>query len=396
MTNETLDPQEKGNILIVDDTPENLRLLSNLLEQQGYLVRPALNGTLALKTAELNPPDLVLLDVNMPDMNGYEVCRRLKANPRLADIPVLFISALNETIDKIKAFGVGGIDYVTKPFQFEEVEARVRTHLEIRRLRVRLENHNAHLEDLVKERTRELEVAKGRLAILDKAKSDFLRMIAHELRTPLNGLLGISELLFEECKGSTAVTEYRELFAQARLRMMALLDDAMLLTQIEVENEQFSTETTSLALAFKCAVHNAETAANFQSVSFGAIPDGLGTVMGKTTFIIKALQALLETSIKFSSNGGAIAISHTQESGMIALHLDSAGRSIPDEVLSRFFEVLGVSESITVGGDLGLGPTLAERIISLFGGKVTVENLAPVGMRLTVCLKQAHSPVGGQ
>ncbi|HBF34281.1 TPA: hypothetical protein DDW35_06930 [Candidatus Sumerlaeota bacterium] len=381
--------EHKGSILVVDDAAENLRLLCSLLEQQGYQVRPALNGNLALKTAELHPPDLILLDINMPDMNGYEVCCRLKSNPNLSDIPVVFISALNETIDKVKAFGVGAVDYVTKPFQFEEVEARVRTHVEIRKLRQRQQEHNEHLEELVNERTQELEMAKARLAILDKAKSDFLRLIAHELRTPLNGLLGISELLFDECKNNQTASDYHEVFMQARQRMMTLLDDAMLLTQIEVENAHFSTETTPLALVLKCALHNTESLANFQGVSLGAIPEGLGTVMGETTLMIKALQSLLETAIRFSTKGNCVDISPTWESNDLLLRLDSDGASVPDDVLSRFFDVLGVGESITLGGDLGLAPALAERIISLFGGKVTVENRKPNGLRLTVRLKPA-------
>ena len=124
-------------------------------------------GRLALAAAEAEPPDLILLDINMPDMNGYEVCERLKTHPQLKDIPVLFISALNETLDKVKAFALGGLDYITKPFQVEEVEARVRTHLELRRMQ-------RDLEGLVNLRTRQLAEAKGRLAILDKTKSDFL------------------------------------------------------------------------------------------------------------------------------------------------------------------------------------------------------------------------------
>ena len=130
---------ENSNILVVDDTPANLALLANLLKERGCRVRPVPNGKLALKVIEIDPPDLILLDINMPEMDGYEVCRRLKADTRFSDIPIIFISALSETIDKVKAFSSGGVDYVTKPFQFEEVEARVRTHLKLRRYQLFLE-----------------------------------------------------------------------------------------------------------------------------------------------------------------------------------------------------------------------------------------------------------------
>lgn len=128
-----------GDILIVDDTPENLRLLSAMLTQQGYEVRSVIDGTTALMGIEAQPPDLILLDINMPEMSGYEVCQRLKANPALQSIPVIFISALNEAIDKVKAFAIGGSDYITKPFQVEEVLARIENQLTIRRLNRRLE-----------------------------------------------------------------------------------------------------------------------------------------------------------------------------------------------------------------------------------------------------------------
>jgi adenylate cyclase len=135
----------RDNILVVDDTPNNLRLLSTLLMEQGYEVGKAINGQMALKSAQAAPPDLILLDINMPEMNGYEVCSLLKANPQTRDIPVIFISALDEVLDKVKAFSVGGVDYITKPFQSEEVLARVRTHLNIQALQnaLRLEQEKS-------------------------------------------------------------------------------------------------------------------------------------------------------------------------------------------------------------------------------------------------------------
>lgn len=128
-----------GDILIVDDTLDNLRLLSAMLSRQGYEVRSVIDGTTALMGIEAQPPDLILLDINMPQMNGYEVCQRLKANPARRSIPVIFITALNEAIDKVKAFEIGGSDYVTKPFQVEEVLARIEHQLTIRRLNRQIE-----------------------------------------------------------------------------------------------------------------------------------------------------------------------------------------------------------------------------------------------------------------
>lgn len=139
----------KRNILVVDDTPDNLRLLSTMLTEQGYEVGKALNGQIALRAAQTAPPDLILLDINMPNMNGYEVCEHLKADQRTQSIPVIFISALDEVWDKVKAFKLGGVDYITKPFQAEEVLARVQTHLNIQALQNALRQEQEKSERLL-------------------------------------------------------------------------------------------------------------------------------------------------------------------------------------------------------------------------------------------------------
>ena len=137
----------RGNVLIVDDTPANLQVLSGMLKDNGYKVRPAPSGKLALQGARGETPDLILLDITMPEMDGYEVCRHLKSDEKLNGVPVIFISALSETLDKVKAFAVGGVDYITKPFQMEEVLARVETHLKLSRLQHELEHNNLKLEE---------------------------------------------------------------------------------------------------------------------------------------------------------------------------------------------------------------------------------------------------------
>lgn len=147
------------NILIVDDTPANLQMLSDMLREHGYKVRPVSSGKLALQAAIASPPDLILLDITMPELDGYEVCERLKAQENLRDIPVIFISALNETMDKVKAFSVGGIDYLTKPFHIEEVEARISTHLKLRTFQVEMERHNHHLQLMVTDQVKEISEA---------------------------------------------------------------------------------------------------------------------------------------------------------------------------------------------------------------------------------------------
>ena len=169
---------------MVDDTPANLELLSGMLKGRGYKVRAAISGKLALQAARNDAPDLILLDINMPEMNGYEVCAELKSDEKLKDIPVIFLSALTETMDKVKAFGLGGVDYITKPFQFEEVEARVETHLKLRRQKNQLEeNFNEQRE-------------------LKELRDNLVNLLIHDLRPPLTSICGQLELIKEKEKAA--------------------------------------------------------------------------------------------------------------------------------------------------------------------------------------------------
>lgn len=159
LTKPDSDSGPPANILVVDDTPANLQVLTGMLKDRGYKVRPVPSGKLALLAAGREPPDLILLDINMPEMNGYEVCKLLKNDERLSRIPVIFISALTEQIDKVKAFATGGVDYLTKPFQMEELHARVETHLKLRRLQAELEATNAQLAAVNQRMSRDLKAA---------------------------------------------------------------------------------------------------------------------------------------------------------------------------------------------------------------------------------------------
>jgi PAS domain S-box-containing protein len=194
----------KANILIIDDTPDNLTLLSAMLVAQGYKVRSVTKGTTGLRGAQAVPPDLILLDVNMPEMNGYEVCQRLKDDNRTRDIPVIFISALDDVLDKVQAFTVGGVDYITKPFQVAEVLARVENHLALRRLQLQLQSQNSQLADEIRQRRQvEERFAKAfrsspsPIAIATLAENRFVEVNPSFLR--------ISGYELEEVIGHTAV-----------------------------------------------------------------------------------------------------------------------------------------------------------------------------------------------
>ncbi|MFB2893101.1 EAL domain-containing protein [Aerosakkonemataceae cyanobacterium BLCC-F50] len=192
---------QKEDILIVDDTAENLRLLSSFLVNEGYNVRKALTGQMALTAMDTVLPDLILLDIMMPVMDGYEVCEKLKSNPKTAEIPVIFLSALNDAFDKVKAFTVGGADYITKPFQFEEVLARVRIQLALKAAKQQNQKLNAELEARVKERTYQLQAVieelKREIQERKLLQTKLLNMALHDALTGLPNRAFFMEQLVE-------------------------------------------------------------------------------------------------------------------------------------------------------------------------------------------------------
>ncbi|MBN2004004.1 MAG: hybrid sensor histidine kinase/response regulator [Anaerolineae bacterium] len=232
----------QASILVVDDTRANLRFLAEVLSQQGYAVRPVLNGAMALASVEAKTPDLILLDIMMPDMDGYEVCARFKADPDTADIPIIFLSALNEVADKVRAFAVGGVDYITKPFQVEEVLARVATHLALRDLQKRLEEQNACLEEEIVERKRAEAILRQYACNLEASNAEldaFAHTVAHDLKTPVTALLGFSTLLerrFDQLP-EDVVRERLHLITQTGHKMTDIINELLLLASVRKMDE---------------------------------------------------------------------------------------------------------------------------------------------------------------
>ncbi len=358
--------QKAANILIVDDKPANLLLLEKMLAGRGYRPRPVLSGASALREARWEPPDLILLDINMPEMDGYELCRQLKADATLKDIPVIFISALNETMDKVKAFRVGGVDYLTKPFQLEEVHARVDTHLNIHKLQRQLLDHNGSLEALVAQRTSELAQAYERCRELSRLKDDFLRMVSHEMRTPANGVLGIGALLLDLCPASSERTLYDSLFQQSSLRLRNLIEDASMIAMIEkqtVSNEAVASFTELLA----------EVTESLPEIQLTLEPSALSESFypkGDGRLLTRALKSMIILSTYFSRSRESARMTGTVTDQVLRVRLDLDALALSAEQLLEFFEIESRVRSGSSAESLGLAPVVAHRIISAFGGSL--------------------------
>ena len=267
----------RQSILIVDDTPANLRLLSEILADQDFMVRPVMDGALAISAAQIAPPDLILLDIMMPGMSGYEVCKRLKADEQTQNIPIIFISAKHEVLDKVKAFSLGAVDYVTKPFQPEEVLARVTTHLALRNLQKHLEEKNAALADTLEhlKATQEQLIMREKMAAL----GHLIAGVAHEINTPLGAIQASIDNITNALEGS--IHQLPRLFQRLSLERQA---GFLSLVQFALDNrenlssrEARQTKRTLKKELAASGVPNGDTMANML-VNMGVHRNGTGTV----------------------------------------------------------------------------------------------------------------------
>lgn len=411
--------RESARILIVDDTIKNIQVLGSVLKEQGYHLSVAQNGLEAIEILEDSNPDLILMDIMMPKMDGYEACRRIKENPATKDIPLIFLTAKTESTDIVQGFEMGGVDYVTKPFNQAELLSRVGAHIQLHRqareleenyLQIKelrrkeqqyqkyIENENVRLDEQVRKRTHELheahhelQVAMGQLEKLDEAKNDFLKLIAHELRTPLHGMGAVELLISSDLTGELDVEELKNIFRVSYHKLLEIVEHARTLTELKVGVNKDRSRVISYPLVVDNAIFQSTAFADARKIVIEMIGGNHVMVAGCDAELSMAFQALIDTAIRFSDGSNPVEVSWKVADDLVRLEVDSTGYKVPSKYLSNVFDVMSISESIFPGGDFGLGPAVAKQIMQLHGGTVSIENREDEGVRLMAEIAKANS-----
>ena len=367
----------RANILIVDDVPNNLRLLSNMLTGQGYEVRSAISGPMAIKSVQAALPDVILMDINMPEMNGYEVCEYLKAHEQTADIPVIFLSALSETLDKVKAFSVGGVDYITKPFHIEEVIARVENHLAIRSLQKKLQASEAETRRaLAKEKE------------LNRLKSEFVAMVSHDFRTPLTSIQGFSELLcYQDDKLSPPErSRYFEKIGLAVDRMLELVDQVLTIGSLEASEATLKVSLLDLREFCQDLIETLQITTGEQHPIQCHIEGNCHQVWLDEGLLRPILTNLLSNAIKYSPKGGDIQLNLACQSSQVVFVVRDQGIGIPAKDQSHLFEAFHRCSNVGQIKGTGLGLAIVRQCVEAHQGTISVESQVGAGTAFTVTL----------
>ncbi|MBI5382293.1 MAG: hybrid sensor histidine kinase/response regulator [Opitutae bacterium] len=363
----------RANILIVDDTPANLELLGSLLRSLNYKVRAVTSGKNALSAMSARIPDLVLLDINMPGMDGYQVCTAIKADPAFRDIPVLFISAWDDTSNKLRAFEVGGVDFIRKPFQQEEVLARVQVHLRLR------------------QRELDLRTANQQLLELERQRDGLTHMVVHDMRSPLTGIsLGLGYLgdAIPEALADARATVVELSHAVAHLSDMT--QQMLIVSQAEAGTMPLERTDCDVCSLVQEEVAAHKRTAGKQTLEVAAA--GPIEACIDRPIIGRVVGNLLGNAMKFAPQAGIIRVSIEKESRTVRVSVTDNGPGIAHEHHQKIFDKFGQADlGRQKRTGVGLGLAFAKLAVEAHGGKIGVVSAPGCGSTFWFTLPQSES-----
>ncbi len=348
-----------GRVLVVDDELKNRELLRDLLEAQGHAVYEADNGPQALALAEQVVPHVILLDIMMPGMDGFEVCRQLKAHPVLSSVPVLMVTALDERADRLRGIEVGANDFLNKPIDTRDITLRVRNAVYAKQLYDRVHESYRRLQDL------------------ERLRDDLVHMIVHDMRSPLMGITGNLELL-EGSVGASLKEEDRESLKDALFsaqRLVEMISSMLDVSRMEAGRLTLNRETCDLGQVVTDAVHSLSGLFKRSPVVLDLPPGGCEVVCDRE-IVRRVLANLLANAAKFSPDGGEIKLAVRRLAGMVKVTVSDRGPGIPLEYQARIFEKFAQLESRAQrkGSSSGLGLTFCKLAVEQLGGQIGVES----------------------
>ena len=352
-------PDSNTNILVVDDSPANLQLLVKLLQLEGYKVRPARSGAAAFTLLRDVRPDLILLDINMPEMDGYEVCRRLKQDERLRDIPVIFLSALHDTFDKVKAFQAGGVDYITKPFQMEEMRMRMETHLRLARMKA------------------ELEAAEARLRESEEQHEMLTHLVAHDMRTPLFGIMGMAELVSDDplVRQNAEIRENVGNIQDSARILVNLISDMLDIYKEECGGDLVHPVPVAVDDLVADAIKMLGGIAKRRPFVRQLLPEPV-QVRCDRGLTVRVLVNLLGNAFRFTREGTTVTLTVAADADWVKVSVMDEGVGIAPEDRARLFQKFGQLEAKEKGVrySTGLGLAFCRMVVEAQGGSIGVES----------------------